>query len=86
MTIQTLEDYRKKIDEVNGELLKLLNQRAKYALEIGKIKKQSNQEIYVPDREQQVLESLFEQNAGPLSKENIGRIFQEIMKVMREIQ
>ena len=86
MTAPTLEDYRKKIDEVNGELLKLLNQRATYVLEIGKIKKQSNQEIYVPDRERQVLESLYQQNTGPLSKDRIKSIFQEIMRVMREME
>ncbi len=81
-----LDEYRKKINALDRELLQLLNQRAEYAIEIGKIKHAENMEIFVPGREKEILENLSQHNTGPLSGEMIRHIFQEIIKVMREIQ
>ena len=74
-----IEDWRKRIDELNGKLLALLNQRAQYALEIGKIKQATGQPVYAPDRETAVLNHLREVNTGPLSNDAVQRIFRQII-------
>ncbi len=86
MATPSLEKYRKKIDAFDKELIKLLNQRAQLNLEIGKIKKQVNQDVYAPEREQQIFENLSQQNTGPLSNEALHHIFQEILKEMKKVQ
>ena len=52
----TLDDLRKDIDRVDEVLVRLLNERARCACEIGKIKKVQNVEVYQPEREKQVLD------------------------------
>ncbi len=60
-----IEDLRKKIDEIDDELLGLLNSRAKLVIDIGRIKKEQNTVFHVPDREKQILERLAKKNKGP---------------------
>ena len=55
----TLDDLRKDIDRVDEVLVRLLNERARCACEIGRLKKESNIAIYQPDREKQVLEQAY---------------------------
>ena len=81
-----LEDWRKKIDELNEKLLDFLSQRAECALEIGKIKQATGLPIYSPDRETRVLDCLREMNKGPLSAAAVGRIFQQIMDESRRLE
>ena len=78
-----LARIRERIDEVDAELQKLLNERAGLALEVGKVK-QAHQGgatpvYYRPEREARILTSLKERNRGPLSDRDIARLFREII-------
>ncbi|MCM2288563.1 MAG: prephenate dehydratase [Sulfuritalea sp.] len=73
---QELGKLREGIDEIDGELLRLINERAKLAHRIGEIK-QGN--IYRPEREAQVLRRVAERNPGPLSAVAAQRIVREVM-------
>ena len=73
---QELGRLRDGIDEIDGELLRLINERAKLAHRIGEIK-QGN--IYRPEREAQVLRRIAERNPGPLSAAAAQRIVREVM-------
>ena len=61
----TIEDWRKKIDEMDLKLVELINQRAAAAREIGKLKNNTNLPIYEPEREKKILEAVKEANRGP---------------------
>jgi chorismate mutase/prephenate dehydratase len=74
-----ISSIREKIDKIDTQLLALLNDRAKLALEVGKIKSRDGLPIYAPDREQSLLRSLIEKNSGPLSEQAIRAIYREIM-------
>lgn len=78
-----IDDWREKIDKLDGKLLVLLNKRAVCALEIGKIKQATGQPVYVPDRESAVIDYLRDLNAGPLSDGAIQRIFRRIIDESR---
>lgn len=74
-----LSELRQQIDALDGELLRLLNQRAELAREIGVIKNRESLPIYSPDREMKLLRSLVERSEGPLRPEAIRAIYREIM-------
>jgi chorismate mutase len=81
-----IEDWRKKIDELDRRLVELLSERARAAVEIGKLKRNTSMPIYEPDRERIVFEQVQQANHGPLPGRDLVRIYERIMDVMRNIQ
>lgn len=82
----TIEDWRKKIDELDLKLVELINQRAAAAREIGKLKNDTNLPIYEPEREKHVFERVKKANKGPLPDSEIQHVFERIIDVMRKLQ
>jgi chorismate mutase/prephenate dehydratase len=78
---QALAGVRAEIDGIDGELLRLLNARARCAQKVGHIKAEHGEagHIYRPEREAQVLRRLQETNPGPLPGESITFFFREVM-------
>lgn len=77
-----LNDLRCKIDQLDKQLLELISARAKCASEVGEYKRandKDNHQFYRPEREANVLRKIAEQNLGPLSDEEMARLFREIM-------
>lgn len=81
-----IADWRKKIDDLDETLLDLLNKRAQYSLEIGKIKKAARMAIYDPTREQEIFMRLEQLNGGPLSQQAVRRLFERIIDESRHIE
>lgn len=81
-----IADWRKKIDELDRELVALLSERARAAVEIGKLKRNTSMPIYEPDRERIVFTNVQELNPGPLPGRDLVRIYERIIDVMRNIQ
>jgi chorismate mutase len=81
-----ISDWRKKIDELDCKLVKLLNERAHAAHEVGKLKRGIGMPIYEPDREQAVFKNVGQANPGPLSADDLMSIYERIMNIMRQIQ
>ena len=74
-----LDFWRAKIDALDDQILELLNERAQYALSVGKIKCAEGLPFHVPDRETLILNRIRELNGGPLSHEAAQRIFRQII-------
>lgn len=83
---QGIEDWRRKIDEIDRQLIELLNERSHCALEIGRLKRQQEITIYQPDRERQVLENAERANRGPLSDKAIRRLFERVLDEARSLE
>ena len=81
-----LTDWRKKIDEVDAQLVKLLNARAQYAEEIGKVKHSLGLDAYSPEREEEVMKNVMEMNPGPLTGRAIRRLFERIIDESRSVE
>ncbi|MGI8959701.1 MAG: chorismate mutase [Bryobacteraceae bacterium] len=81
-----IEDWRKTIDAIDLELVKLLNERGTAARAIGRLKQQTNLPIYEPQREEIILQNVGKANAGPLPTPDLHFIFQHIVAVMRSFQ
>jgi len=74
-----ISDWRKKIDEVDTAVLKLLNVRADMALEIAKLKSVEGIGLRAPAREREIVERMQAANPGPLDAEAIARIYETIV-------
>ena len=74
-----LKDLRDKIDTIDEKILNLLNERYECVLEVGKWKKSQSHEIYVPEREKELLTRLEKLNKGPLQTKTLRAIYREIM-------
>jgi chorismate mutase len=81
-----IEGWRRRIDELDRQLVTLLSERARAAVEIGALKKNTNLPIYEPDRERAVFENVQQLNRGPLPGREMVRIYERIMDVMRNVQ
>ncbi len=81
-----ITDWRKRIDEIDKKLLELLNQRARYAIEIGKIKSENNMNVYDPEREKSIIVHIRELNKGPLPDDAAQRLFECLIKESRQIE
>ena len=82
----SLEKFRKEIDTLDAKILKLLNQRARCVIKIGEIKREKNREIYVPEREKEIMDRLININQGPLSIKSLQQIFRNIIETMKTLQ
>jgi len=74
-----LDPWREEINAIDGDLVALLNRRARAAKEIGDVKRERGEPIFVPDREQAVYERISALNEGPLSDRALRAIWREIM-------
>ena len=79
--MEDLRQLRDAIDAIDGKLLGLLNDRARLAQEIGRIKERNGAPVYAPERAEQLLARLGEKSAGPLTPAAIRAIYVEIMSV-----
>ena len=85
---KALAGVRAEIDGIDGELLRLLNQRARCAQKVGEIKAEHGEagHIYRPEREAQVLRRLQDANPGPLPGENVTFFFREVMSACLSLE
>jgi len=78
----SLSDIRRKIDAIDDQLLRLLNERADMVHEVGLVKKAEGSQIYAPEREETVLRALAAKNTklkGRLPEKSVRAIYREIM-------
>jgi chorismate mutase len=81
-----LEGWRKRIDEIDQQLLKLLNERSQCAVEIGHLKKGLNLPAWQPQREAEILRNVVKANGGPLDDAAIRRLFERIIDEARSLE
>ncbi|OPH36528.1 prephenate dehydratase [Moraxella equi] len=83
-----ITDLRGKIDSIDEQIQRLINERASIAQQVAIAKKnhENHPIFYRPEREAQVLKAVMARNTGPLSGEKMARLFREIMSVCLELE
>ena len=85
-SLNSICELRESIDEIDAQILDLINRRLQVVMEIGKIKSQNGVPIIDNGRENLLIKRLLSLNSGPIDKEALRRIFNEIIGVCRDIQ
>ena len=81
-----IADWRKKIDELDRQMVELLNQRAEAAQAIGELKRSTELPVYEPEREKTIYQNVRAANRGPLPTEELQHIYERVIDVMRNLQ
>lgn len=81
-----IEYWRAEIDEVDSELLRLLNRRARLAAKVGRLKRAAGLPYVDPEREIRVLRRLQQANTGPLDQRAIAKVFRRIIRESRRVE
>jgi chorismate mutase-like protein len=85
--MSTLDDLRQDIDRVDEVIVRLLNERARVVCEIGRLKKETGEAVYQPEREKRVLEHVRNVAVeGPLGPDAIARLFERIIDEARTLE
>ena len=83
---EQIDRFRNRIDRIDEELVRLLNERAECALEIGQIKQSSGVEVYQPTREREVIDHIHAVSRGPISRMGLTRLFKQIIDETRRME
>ncbi len=75
----SLAELRSSIDSIDDRIMRLLNERAHFVLEVGKLKQSQSRDFHVPNREREIYERLTSENPGPFSNEALKSVFREII-------
>jgi chorismate mutase len=81
-----ISEWRKKIDEIDEQIVELISQRAVAARAIGELKRTSDLPVFEPQREQAVFDHVRSSNKGPLAEVEMLHVYERIMDVMRTLQ
>ena len=81
-----ISDWRKKIDELDEQIVRLISKRAEAAQAIGELKRAAELPVYEPGREQTVFEHVRTVNPGPLDDSEMQHVYERIIDVMRTLQ
>jgi chorismate mutase len=81
-----IDDYRRRIDQIDEQLMKLFNARSACAVEIGRLKRQVGMPVYQPEREKWILERVARNNPGPLDSGAVRRVFERVIDESRRLE
>lgn len=82
----SLAPLREKIDQLDAQIVRLLNRRARLAQRIGQAKHNERAAVYVPSREHEVMARLADLNGGPLSTRAVQAVYREIISASRALE
>jgi chorismate mutase len=81
-----IAEIRSRIDEIDCQLVKLLNERAQCSLDIRHLKPQAHWGLYDPKREEEIFANVAKCNQGPLFGEDLREIYAAILHVAKEMR
>ncbi len=87
MTIKTLKSLRKKIDRVDATIIRMLAERRKLSLTVGKLKARTKMVVKDPARERAMLKFYRSQSKRfRLDPEFVHQLFRHIIRYSRRVQ
>ena len=81
-----IEELRNRVDEVDRELVRSLNERARIVQEIVAIKAEAGKALFDPRREEKILRKVAEENEGPIYDTSLREIFTLILHRIRDLE
>ena len=81
-----IAEIRARIDQIDCQLVKLLNERAACSLEIRALKPGAHMGLYDPKREEEIFTNVAKCNEGPLYSDDLREIYEAILHVAKEMR
>lgn len=81
-----IDELRKRIDLMDDVLLRVFNERARIALEIGHLKKELGLPVFDPGREKRIFARMKGDNPGPLDDGAVTRLFERVVDESRRLE
>jgi chorismate mutase len=81
-----IEELRERVDEVDRELIRVLNERARIVQELVTIKAEAGKPLFDPKREEEILRRAVESNEGPIYDTSMREIFELIVHRIRDLE
>ena len=81
-----LKSSRQRIDHIDDQIVKLLNERATVVREVGLVKTRFHAPASAPGREEQVLRRVSDQARAPLTPEAVGKIYKTLLAEMSTME
>ena len=85
-TQNRIEDLRNRVDEVDRELIRFLNERARIVQEIHALKTEAGKPLFDPRREEEIFRRVAERNEGPIYDTTMREIFELILHLIRDLE
>ena len=83
---ERVRELRKRVDEVDRELIRALNERARIVQEIMALKAEAGAPVYDPRRDEEILQRVVELNTGPIYDSSMRDIFEMILHRIRDLE
>lgn len=81
-----VRELRERVDEVDRELIRALNERARIVQEIVVVKGDAGVALFDPKREEEILRRVVEENEGPIYDSSMRDIFELILHRIRDLE
>jgi len=81
-----IEELRERVDEVDRQLIRHLNERARIVQEMVAIKAEAGKPLFDPKREEEILQKVAEENEGPIYDSSMREIFELILHRIRDLE
>jgi len=81
-----IQKLRSRVDEVDRELIRILNERARIVQELLTIKDETGKPLFDPKREEEILRRVAEENEGPIYDSSMREIFELILHRIRDLE
>lgn len=81
-----IQSLRDRVDEVDRELVRALNERAQIVQELGAYKQEAGIALFDPRREEEILRRVAEENPGPIYDSSMRDIFELILHRIRDLE
>jgi chorismate mutase len=83
---EELESLRSEIDDLDRQIVKLLNERARLGVEAGRAKVLSGQPIADAKREREVLVRVAIANDGPLPQDALLALYRKLIETIKRLE
>jgi len=81
-----LDLLREQLDIIDERIISLLSERAKVVMKVADFKRHHNMPVYIPEREEAIIERLRTINPGPLPGDAIERMYRTVVEEMRKFE
>ena len=81
-----IQSLRDQLDEIDVEIVRTLNERARLLHDLATVKGEAGAQLFDPQREEEILQRVAEENPGPIYDSTMREIFAVIMHRIRDIE